>query len=91
MVTFFSLLDHWSLDNLAFPPAVVYVDEEYYEEQEKNPNWHPFFQILSINKTRLRPCHKEYSLYTYGPKYYTLASGYHPGILPNCDSQGHNG
>ncbi len=69
------------------------MDEEYSDSEEKNPNWHPFFGFASINKTRLRPCHKEYLLYTYGEKYFTglYKKGYHPGVLGDCDGFGHSG
>lgn len=71
--------------------AVSYDDEQAIEED--NPNWHPYLELASINKTRLRPCHKEYLLYTYGKKYYSelFTKGYHPGILRDCDGQGHSG
>ncbi|XP_035710380.1 voltage-dependent calcium channel subunit alpha-2/delta-3 isoform X2 [Folsomia candida] len=88
-----NLHSYFSPDFSAVLADIIYVDEEYSEDQEKNPNWHPFFGIASINKTRLRPCHKEYLLYTYGKKYYSdlYTKGYHPGILADCDGFGHNG
>lgn len=69
----------------------MYSDE--LELDEDNPNAHPYLELASINKTRLRPCHKEYLLYTYGRKYYSdlFSKGYHPGILGDCDGTGHSG
>ncbi|XP_035715688.1 voltage-dependent calcium channel subunit alpha-2/delta-4 isoform X3 [Folsomia candida] len=44
---------------------------------------HPFLELASINKTRLRPCDKETFLYTYGASYNTFNFSYH-GLLTKC-------
>jgi hypothetical protein len=44
---------------------------------------HPFLELASINKTRLRPCDKESLLYTYGTSYNTHNFSYH-GLLTKC-------
>lgn len=61
--------------------------------EEDNPNWHPFLELAPINKTRLRPCHKEYILYKYGKKYTSLLhkEEFMSGILYDCDSIGNDG
>lgn len=44
---------------------------------------HPFIELASINKTRLRPCDKEVFLYTYGGIYNTYNFSFH-GLLTKC-------
>jgi len=63
------------------------------ELEDNNPNQHPFLELASINKTRLRPCHKRYDLFTYGPRYQNelYTNGYHPGRLEDCDGGDYDG
>lgn len=53
------------------------------EDLDLNP---PMQDYLSINKTKLSPCDREYDLYTYGPSYNSHSFSYH-AILNKC---GHN-
>jgi len=72
---------------------VIEDDEELQNEYMDNPNWQPFLELAAIDKTRLRPCHKEHTLYTYGRGYYPelYLNGFHSGIIEDCDDIGNIG
>ncbi len=81
----------WLCDSSFSDLTFAVTDDQPMEED--NPNWHPFLELAPINKTRLRPCHKEYILYRYGPRYNKTLykEGFISGILEHCDSIGNDG
>ncbi|CAL8093183.1 unnamed protein product [Orchesella dallaii] len=73
--------------------AEVSDEQPMKDTKEDISNWHPFLELAPINKTRLRPCHKEYVLYQYGPLYYStlFTTGFYSGVMDECDSIGNDG